>query len=274
MRRLSAALIAAILVAGAFVAPAPVLARESAALQSTRLQGAPNFRDLGGYATRDGKHVVPGLVFRSEKLSELTPGDVARVKALGIRNMIDLRTAEERRREPDAWRAPAVYESPKPDLATTLGIRDPNATAEASRARMIKNYEQMPALYVDEYSTMFRRLVAGGAPMIVHCTAGKDRTGVASALLLTALGVPRSTVVADYVLTNERLVIRSASVQPVSLSGLSADSRKVLMSADPAFINAALDSVDRQYGSIEGYLKQALGLTDRDIATLRRRLTR
>ena len=272
MRRLAAAVSAILLVAAPAV-PAPALAREAASAPSVRLEGAPNFRDLGGYATRDGRHVVAGLVFRSEKLSELTPGDVARIKGLGIRNVIDLRTAEERRREPDAWRAPAVYESPKPDLAATMGVRDPDATPEQMRARMIRNYEQMPALYVDEYSAFFRRLVAGGAPLIVHCTAGKDRTGVASALLLTALGVPRSTVVADYVLTNKRLVFRPQVAQ-ASLVAVSAPARSVLMSADPVFINAALDSVDRQYGSIDGYLKQALGLTDRDIATLRRRLTR
>jgi protein-tyrosine phosphatase len=272
MRRLAAAVSAVLLLA---VGPAaPAFARETAVAPSVRLEGAPNFRDLGGYATGDGRHVVLGLVFRSEKLSELTPADVARIKGLGIRNVIDLRTAEERRREPDDWRAPAVYESPKPDLAATVGMRDPNATPEEIRARMIRNYEQMPALYVDEYSAFFRRLVAGGAPLIVHCTAGKDRTGVASALLLSALGVRRSTVVADYVLTNERLVVRPPAMRAASLVSVSAPARRVLMSADPAFINAALDSVDRQYGSVEGYLKQALGLADRDIATLRRRLTR
>jgi len=274
MRRLSAVLVALLLAAGSAAAPWFAAAETAVQAVSKGLNGAPNFRDLGGYATRDGKHVVRGLVFRSDKLSELTPADVARVKALGIRNVVDLRTVEERHREPDAWRAPAVYESPKPSLSATLGLRDPDATPDAAHARMVALYARMPADYAEEYAAMFHRLAAGGAPLIVHCTAGKDRTGVASALLLTALGVPRETVVSDYLLTNARRAAHPPRVLAVSVSGAQPEVRKALMAADPDYINSALDALERQYGSIDSYMRQALGLTDQEIASLRRRLTR
>ncbi len=250
------------------------------------LVGAPNFRDLGGYRTADGHRVKRGLVFRSSKLASLTPIDWSRVKGLGIGHIYDLRTIDERRSEPDNWPAPvpAVYGSPKPDMAAAIAdMKRAGGDAAKVRASIEHFYAQMPARYAPEYTAFFRGLANDDKPVLVHCTAGKDRTGVASALLLTALGVPRSTVVDDYELT-ERLLPRApmqtsgkpgAPVGGKAAAGLLAlppSAREAMWAADPAYIEAALDAVNRDYGSIDGYMRRALGLSDIEIARLRRRL--
>ncbi len=129
---------------------------------------------------------------------------------------------------------------------------------------------------------MFHRIAAGDLPMVVHCTAGKDRTGVAVALLLTAVGVPRQTVVDDYSLT-EKLVPPAAATQRAATVGgalpaasplaqLPEESRRALWRSDPQYIGAALDSMQREYGSIDGYLERGLGLSKPEIRSLRKTL--
>jgi protein-tyrosine phosphatase len=262
------------------------------------LEGAPNFRDIGGYATADGHHVKWDEVFRSNELSKLTPADTAKVASLKVAAVVDLRTEEERQHAPSVW-SPLptdVYVSPKPTLAPLMHtILAEAATPEGARAGLIKFYSQMPDDYRTEYAAMFRRIAEGELPMVVHCTAGKDRTGVAMALLLTAVGVPRQTVVDDYTLT-EKLVppagaaAKSAvpvggatpaagagavvgAAQPLSpLAQLPQESRIALWRSDPLYIESALDSMVREYGSIDGYLERGLGLTKPEISSVRKRL--
>jgi len=250
------------------------------------LAGAPNFRDLGGYRTASGRMVKRGIVFRSSKLAALTPVDWAKVQTLGVGHVYDLRTIEERKAEPDNWPAPApaAYGSPKPDMSGTLAAMKQAGGDPAKVRAVIRHfYAEMPTLYAPEYSAFFHGLAGGNRPVVVHCTAGKDRTGVASALLLTALGVPRATVVDDYELT-ERLLPQApmqTSGKPgapiggksaASLLAMPAATRKAMWAADPAYIEAALDAVKQRYGSIDGYMRKALGLDAAEIARLRTRL--
>jgi protein-tyrosine phosphatase len=256
------------------------------------LEGAPNFRDIGGYATADGHHVKWDEVFRSNELSKLTPADTAKVASLKVAAVVDLRTEEERQHAPSVW-SPLptdVYVSPKPTLAPLMHtILAEAATPEGARAGLVKFYSQMPDDYRTEYAAMFRRIAEGELPMVVHCTAGKDRTGVAMALLLTAVGVPRQTVVDDYTLT-EKLVppagAAAKSAVPVGGSGgggtpaqpqsplaqLPEESRVALWRSDPLYIESALDSMVREYGSIDAYLERGLGLSKPEIDSVRRRL--
>ena len=287
------------------------------------LDGAPNFRDIGGYTTGDGHHVRWGEVYRSNELSKLTAADAARVDSLHIATVVDLRTDEERSRAPSVWtHEPAnVYLSPKPTLAPvmhtilaeagsgprptsggvsyTLDMLTPPITAtrpsttvslrwlrsfsrmsKRARSGLIDFYAHMPDDYRTEYAAMFHRIAAGDLPMVVHCTAGKDRTGVAMALLLTAVGVPRETVVDDYALT-EKLVPPAAGAAkapaPVGgavpaaspLSQLPEESRRALWRSDPQYIQSALDSMQHEYGSIDAYLERGLGLSRREIRAVR-----
>jgi protein-tyrosine phosphatase len=273
----------AVAVAVAAKAPAPAALAGDHALG---LAGAPNFRDLGGYRTASGGTVKRGIVFRSSKLAALTPVDWARVRTLGIGHVYDLRTVEERRAEPDNWPAPApaAYGSPKPDMSASIAAMKRAGGDPAKVRAVIRHvYAAMPTLYAPEYSAFFHGLADGDQPVVVHCTAGKDRTGVASALLLTALGVPRATVVGDYQLT-ERLLPQApmqTSGKPgapvggngaATLLAMPAATQKAMWAADPVYIAAALDAVTRRYGSIDGYMRKALGLSDAEIRRLRRRL--
>jgi protein-tyrosine phosphatase len=252
------------------------------------LEGAPNFRDIGGYSTTDGHQVRSGLLFRSGELSKLTPADVTKVTDLRLTSVIDLRTQEERDHAPSIWlRAPAeVYGSPKDSIAPIMhGVLAEAGTAEGAKNGLLRFYASMPDMYRAEYAEMFHRLAAGRVPMLVHCTAGKDRTGVAIAILLSSLGVPKKTVIDDYQLT-ERLVppataaaqrpgpVGGAAPAQLALGRLPEDSRIALWRSDPAYIEAALESIDHEYGSVGAYLDQGLKLSPAEIDAVRREFLR
>jgi protein-tyrosine phosphatase len=119
---------------------------------------------------------------------------------------------------------------------------------------------------------MFSELLAGHAPLAFNCNAGKDRTGIAAALLLTALGVPRATIIEDYLLTNRYLDPRSFTSAPPSaanpLAGMSPDAARMLLAADPSYIRAAFDVIDGHKDGAEGYLRDELGLSRADLVRL------
>ncbi len=240
------------------------------------LAGAPNFRDLGGYRTTDGRQVRWGEVYRSNKLSALTPADIARIRPLHIASLIDFRAADERGAEPDRWQPGFVYASPKLLIApvTTTIMAHPE-TGEGVRQGMRNLYAHMPANYAPEYAAMLHRLAASNDPLVMHCTAGKDRTGVASAILLSLLGVPRATVVQDYTLTQSLLPPPYAAISPkagVSTSQMSPDALAAVLAADPSYIAVALDTIERDYGSVDAYAIKALGVSRAEIEAIRARL--
>jgi protein-tyrosine phosphatase len=260
-------------------------AAQSPAHRALGLEGAPNFRDIGGYATTNGHHVRWGEVYRSNELSKLTPADADKVAALALVSVIDLRTEEERQHAPSIWlHAPSdAYDSPKTSLAPVMHtILSDAATPAGARAGMIKFYTQMPDEYHEEYAAMFHRIAKGKLPLLVHCTAGKDRTGVATAILLRTLGVPRQTVVEDYELTEklvpspvaaaQRPVPVGGAVAPSPLAQLPAESREALWRSDPAYISAALDAIDREYGSVDVYVERELGISPSELRAVRGKL--
>lgn len=240
------------------------------------LEGGRNFRDLGGYRAADGRTVAWGKLYRSGSMVGLTPADVEYLGRLGIRTVCDFRTSKERADEPNKWAQTAGidywtrdYEMSGGDLARLFRG---GADAAQARAAMISLYRELPYEQAEAYKTMFRKMLDGQVPLAFNCSAGKDRTGLAAALILMALGVPRDAVMADYQLTDRYLPAAMARDKAAASQMLAAIPRDVLgavMVADPAYLNAAFDEMTSRNGSPERYLRTVTGLTDADIARLR-----
>jgi protein-tyrosine phosphatase len=249
------------------------------------LEGAKNFRDVGGYRTSDGRYVRWGLVYRSNHLVNLTTSDSDYLNRLGIRLICDVRSDGERSRAPDHWtgNAPEFFSVPiGSNLITTPTAEDLKrrvATINSETKDSIRAYDYAIE-YAGQYGKILRRIAAGDLPVVEHCTAGKDRTGVFSAILLTVLGVPRDTVVQDYVLSNQYLLapdtIESTAADLQRAFGLAEppgiSTVKTIMTARPETLVATLDQIDKTYGSFENYLRDALKLSDSDLARIRQLL--
>jgi protein-tyrosine phosphatase len=247
------------------------------------LEGASNFRDLGGLATDDGSIVRHGTLFRSNALSLITPGDRCILDGLGIKSVIDLRSASERHTAPSKW-APTggtVHVSPKADMTQeTQRMTAPFEDEQEIlwRDRFDAFYARLPFTYQDEYRRLFGALLVPGPPVLVHCSAGKDRTGVGIALVLRALGVRVSHIVDDYMETSRRLLASQGANAMIAAGmnnheeALSPLARLVLMGTQVSAIESAFSAIDRRHGSFAAYL-EALGLDDSKRSRLRLLLT-
>jgi protein-tyrosine phosphatase len=250
------------------------------------LQGGRNFRDLGGYRTSDGRRVKWGQVFRSGTMAQLTDADYQLLSTLGIRVVCDFRATDEREREPTIWRTSgtqADYRTRDYALESSLSgvMRQGAPTPEAIKAAMTAFYGELAYTHADSFRTMFKALAAGEVPLAFNCSAGKDRTGLAAALLLTMLHVPRESVVEDYALS-ERIVDYEAEfigkgkqtgmAKPgaaSSLAHLPPEVRAPLLRSDPDYIRAALKSIEQREGSIGAYFQRVLNITNDEQARIR-----
>jgi protein-tyrosine phosphatase len=214
-------------------------------------------------------------------MSGLTLSDYAYLEKLGIRVVCDFRDPSERANERVAWPSPGAPRllADDYDLAKAGIIPDPvtleHATADEARRKIAASYPRILKAFNGQYRRMFRELLAGHAPLAFNCTAGKDRTGVAAALLLIALDVPRETVVQDYLLTNRYLDQRAVAAKqdPRSASNqwmrLPAAVLTALGAADRSYIGAVFSVFDRHPGGANGYFRSELGLSRSDIGRLR-----
>ncbi|WP_322966147.1 tyrosine-protein phosphatase [Sphingomonas fuzhouensis] len=237
------------------------------------LQGGRNFRDLGGYRTSDGRTVKWGLLYRSGQMHDLTPADYVALQKRGIRTVCDFRDTRERTAEPTLWpagqRPKVLSDDYALDMRSLMLPGDPATwTHEQVVTAMTATYPKLLAQFNGQYRRMFAELLAGDAPLAFHCTAGKDRTGVAAALLLTALGVPRATIVADYLLSNQHMA--PAPAHPTGFwAKLSPEAARTFAGVDRRYIDAVFAVTDRHPGGTMGYLKDELGLGAPEIAKLR-----
>ena len=241
------------------------------------LQGGRNFRDLGGYRTADGHSVKWNILYRSGSMTGLTPADYAALEKRGIRVVCDFRSTAERKAEPVAWPNPKnprvltdEYELDNGQFMPKGAMKD--WTAEQARAALAASYPRLLTQFNGQYRRMFGELLAGHAPLAFNCSAGKDRTGIAAALLLTALGVPRATVIEDYLLTNQTLnpaaLAQGRATANSPWMQMSPDILKAFMGADRSYIEAAFAVIDGHAGGADGYLRDELGLGPVQIARL------
>jgi protein-tyrosine phosphatase len=235
------------------------------------LQGASNFRDVGGYPTAGGQRIKRGHVFRSDHLAGLSEADVARLKVLGVRHSLDFRGTAECATTPYAIdgleRVALTIEPTVIARMQALVAQGVVPTTEETVALMCETYRDFVNRNADTYGKFMKHLLEQPTPQVFHCTAGKDRTGFAAALLLSALGVDRSTIEHDYLLTNQ-LYKRDARLEGQGHPHV----MKVLWQVQPEFLQAAFDAVDKQHGGMNDYLHGAIGLSPQELAELRRLL--
>ncbi len=260
-------------------APTPDAAASAAASDDERrlpFENAPNFRDFGGYSTADGRQVVRGRLFRSGQLADLNAHDLALFERLRIRVVCDFRRAEEVSRQPSRLPSALVPVSlPITPGSLVSGIergsRD-NPDSETLRPQdmadiMCAINGELALEQAEAYRAMFGQLSAledGG--ILIHCAAGKDRTGFGAAIILIALGVERDTVMHDYMLTARYTTMaREANFVKRKYRDYFDDriplaSVMPMLEAREAYLNAAFDAIASRYHSMESYLTQCLGV--------------
>lgn len=231
------------------------------------LTGASNFRDLGGYPARDGRVVRWRQIFRSNHLGHLTAADIEVLRGLGVKSAFDFRGSEERAAAQCGVEEIVVHSLPiEPTVVAALRARLASGaplTSAAALDVMRDSYRNYVRHNTQNFRALFAHLLQDRAPLVIHCTAGKDRTGFACALVLHALGVADDLISEDYLLTN-RFYRRDPSASP----DLPDEVRQALSSVETSFLAAAFEVIRADYGNLESYLSDGLGLGMRERAKL------
>ncbi|SKA35175.1 protein-tyrosine phosphatase [Enhydrobacter aerosaccus] len=225
------------------------------------LEGGSNFRDLGGYRTVDGRTVRRGVVFRSAHLGALTDADRAALGRLAVRTIVDLRGVNEAAETPhriDGTGARIVGAHIEPGVGEKIrfAIEDGSATPFLMMQYLTDHYRDYPRRCTPGFRTLFATLSDGThRPLVFHCTAGKDRTGFASALLLTLLGVSWDDVMEDYLRTNDLWTGHIGRYPELDI-----DTRAAIIEARRPYLEAAFEVVTAEFGGPEAFAEKALGL--------------
>jgi protein-tyrosine phosphatase len=234
------------------------------------LAGASNFRDLGGYPARSGRAVRWRQIFRSNHLGHVTGADVEVLRGLGVRSAFDFRGTEERVAAMCGVAEITVHSLPvEPTVVAALRARrEGGATLSSADALevMRDSYRNYVRHNTPSFRALFAHLLEDRAPLVIHCTAGKDRTGFACALILHALGVPDDLIAEDYLLTN-----RFYRRDPSASSDLPEEVKQVLASVQASFLAAAFETISADYGDLESYFSEGLRLGAAERAALEAR---
>jgi len=260
------------------------------------LEGGSNFRDMGGYTTADGYQVKRGLLFRSGSLVSLTENDMDYLSQFSFKTVVDLRSQEELELFPNHWAEKAAigYTNVPYSMASMMSgslsqVAEDDMSAMEMLSQMGPMYRSMPETIKPQLNLMFQHLLAEETPLVVNCSAGQDRTGIASALILTALGVPRSTIIDDYLLSTrlrrpefEQSQISEADLQQAAETnvfaammlqfndeGFGEQPNSLYTDNRVPFLQFALNAIEENYGSVLGYLDSELGIGAEEVELLR-----
>lgn len=243
-----------------------------------RFENIRNFRDFGGYATEGGGKLRRGRLFRSAHFAEATPGDLARLAGLGATALADLRRPDERARAPNRFPAPGHGDNPVRVMTIDDGstaeapwmhfVRERNFSVPAIRDFMIGTYRDLPfdEGHIALYRDWLLELAADRGPAIIHCAAGKDRTGFGVALTLALLGVAWPDILADYLMTNEVLTMDGGAARlrkqwGFSLRDAISDEAMLLFAGVHAdYLQAAMRAIEERHGGLDSYVKHVLGV--------------
>ena len=271
------------------LAPAAVHDSNAPNARSARLEGQPNFRDVGGCTTDSGKTVRRGLVFRSGELGRLADKDVVVLKKLGVKTVVNFLTEDETK-ERGEDRLPQGAREVRQPIETegrlVVAVNEARRTADFSKLPPSVNPE-IHRMLVNEakpqYAALLREIANGEEPLVFHCSHGVHRTGTATAILLWGLGVPWKAVREEYLLSNQ---FRKKEVEKrlANLRDLAAENRQIAPEdvdmtnirafylLEGKYIDAARDEILSKHGSIGRYLTEGLGLRKGEIQRLRQRL--
>ena len=242
------------------------------------LEGAFNFRDFGGYPTVDGRSVRRGVLYRSGALSGITDADKLALAGLELLQFFDLRTTAEREKAkftlPETWKA--AYRSR--DYTMSLGSfrmdspDDPDP--DEMRVMIDEAYGILPFEQAPSYRELLLSIAKGELPVLVACSAGKDRTGIFAAVLLDLLGVDRATIVEDYCASNASA---DALWQKFQFLFPSQHPRRreawaPMINCEPRFIQATFAALEKAHGSVKGFCREIMAVGDDEISAIRRHL--
>ncbi|MGD9835842.1 MAG: tyrosine-protein phosphatase [Piscinibacter sp.] len=257
-------------------AESPAGATEDLTQRRVPLEGAVNFRDLGGYPVGDGRRTRWRRLFRSDSLAALTDEDLEHVAALDLYRVVDFRLPHERELHPNrlpAGAAPMVaqvgfWPDGVPEMLAAL--RELRIDAAGIERAVTGHYRRYAVHHCAEYRRMLEAVEeAAGRPTLIHCVSGKDRTGFGAAVILMALGAPRSVIVDDYLLTNAC----RRDIGHLMPPGTTESVAEAFTAARPAYIEAAFESIDTAFGGIDDYLAHGLGFGEQRLQRLRECLT-
>ena len=244
------------------------------------LEGGVNFLDLGGYGTEDGRQVKRRKIFRCGHLGDLTARDLDALEYLRVTEVHDFRRKEEQEKTPSQ----PIRATFNDDYEMFIGsmskfwefIREEKLNSESAHNLVVTSYRNCADEVAPHYRRLFQSLLSNAEnSTLFHCSAGKDRTGIAAALIHSALGVSRDEVIADYMLTLEHFNIdHLVNIIESRLREAKVESwqRAWLMpycSVHQDNIEAFFDGIDSNYGSLQAYLQQAIGLTPENISALK-----
>ena len=244
--------------------------------------GAHNFRDLGGYKTEDGRALKWGKIYRSDDLHLLTDEDLKYLSRLNIKSVVDFRSDEERESEPDRLNPgmtqvllPIKFQPEELDDETLKNLMKNLTFGTLDSSNLLRDFNIVIVKdFATEYKKFFRHVIENNAePIVFHCTAGKDRAGFASAMILTVLGVPREKVIEDYLLTNtyvkDHVDSEMLEIELKTFFRADTDNLRKINLVEERYIQAAFDTIDSEWGGMDNYISGALGLSEEDILKLK-----
>lgn len=249
--------------------------RVKVATRNINIPGIQNFRDLGEYKSVDtAKSVSWGMLYRSAQIDSIPPCSRRELKNMGIRTIIDLRAEEERHNYPqlhdDEFKIVHIP-IPTGNMDKILqGIQEEKIKSDTIYRLVERMNRELVMNYQKEFKELFSVLLNRDCyPAVIHCTSGKGRTGIVSALLLAALGVNEDVIMSDYRLSNDYFNIPKASKYAYQLPANSQEAITTIYSAKEDFLNAAKEQIESEYGSVQVYLKKGIGLSAEEIEELR-----
>lgn len=269
--------------APALVVPAELPADQRAAHRLLNFEGIANFRDLGGYPTSDGRQVKWGVLYRAGTFAKSSNADLNGLQTLNLDTLIDFRSSAEKEAEPNRLpddTAINVIEIPTLDDGNQAMVEEIMGRIENSdfegfdpNQLMLEGNRQFASTFTPQFREFMHTILkADGAPVVWHCSAGKDRTGFAAAILLRVLGVPQNVVVQDYMASKSNaLEARASQLMLLRLfkGDEAADKLTIMLGVEEAWLNAAFEQIDETWGSFDNYVHSGLQISDADISHLK-----